>query len=104
MNEFMVGMIVGALIFSVVVAISMAKAAKDIDETETEIFAKEVDKHDMELIDNLLNPRATFERMVYTFCESCIDSAREEARFEPLDEWTLADIAYDKIKYEVSDD
>lgn len=48
MNEFMVGMIVGALIFSVVVAISMAKAAKDIDETETEIFAKEVDKHDME--------------------------------------------------------
>ena len=39
-----------------------------------------------------LNPRATHERMVYTFCESCIDSARDEARFEPLDDDTIADI------------
>lgn len=39
-----------------------------------------------------LNPRATFERIVYTFCESCIDSARDEARFEPLDDDTIADI------------
>jgi len=46
--EFAIGMIVGASIFSTVVAISMAKAAKEIDETETAIFAKEVDKHDME--------------------------------------------------------
>lgn len=45
--EFAIGMIVGASIFSVVVAISMAKAAKEIDETETEIFAKEVEKHGM---------------------------------------------------------
>lgn len=48
MTEFMVGMLVGASIFTVVVAISMAKAAKEIDETETEIFSKEVDKHGME--------------------------------------------------------
>lgn len=45
--EFAIGMVVGASIFSVVVAISMAKAAKEIDETETEIFAKEVEKHGM---------------------------------------------------------
>ena len=44
----MFGMLVGASIFAVVVAISMAKAAKEIDETETEIFAKEADKHGME--------------------------------------------------------
>jgi len=31
------------------------------------------------------NPRATFERMVYTLCESCINSAREEAYVEQLD-------------------
>ena len=48
MTEFMIGMIVGASIFSIVVAISMAKAAKEIDETETEIVSKEVDKHGME--------------------------------------------------------
>jgi hypothetical protein len=48
MNEFMIGMIVGASIFAVVVAISMAKAAKEIDEAETEIIAKEVKKHGME--------------------------------------------------------
>jgi energy-converting hydrogenase Eha subunit H len=48
MTEFMVGMLVGASIFAVVVAISMAKAAKEIDETETEIFAKEVNKHELE--------------------------------------------------------
>lgn len=46
--EFMIGMVVGASIFSVAVAISMAKAAKEIDETETVIFAKEVEKHGME--------------------------------------------------------
>lgn len=46
--EFAIGVIVGASIFSVTVAISMAKAAKEIDETETEIFSKEVDKHGME--------------------------------------------------------
>lgn len=46
--EFAIGMIVGASIFSTVVAISMAKAAKEIDETETTIFAKEVDKHELE--------------------------------------------------------
>lgn len=39
-----------------------------------------------------LDPRATFERIVYTFCESCIDSAREEAYVEPLDDDTIADI------------
>lgn len=43
--EFIIGMAVGASIFSVVVVISMAKAAKEIDETETEIFSKEVKKH-----------------------------------------------------------
>lgn len=48
MNEFMIGMVAGASIFAVVVAISMAKAAKEIDETETEIFAKEVEKHELE--------------------------------------------------------
>lgn len=48
MTEFMIGMIVGASIFSVVVAISMAKAAKEIDEAETEIFSKEVDKHELQ--------------------------------------------------------
>lgn len=48
MTEFMIGMAVGASIFAVVVAISMAKAAKEIDETETEIFSKEVDKHELE--------------------------------------------------------
>lgn len=47
MNEFMIGMVVGAAIFAVVVAISMAKAAKEIDETETEIFSKEVKKHQL---------------------------------------------------------
>ena len=47
MNEFMIGMLVGASIFAVVVAISMAKATKEIDEAETEIFSKEVEKHDM---------------------------------------------------------
>jgi len=46
--EFAIGMIVGASIFSVVVAISMAKAAKEIDETETTIFSREVEKHGME--------------------------------------------------------
>lgn len=46
--EFAIGMIVGASIFSVAVAISMAKAAKEIDETETAIFAKEVKKHELE--------------------------------------------------------
>lgn len=46
MTEFMIGMLVGASIFAVVVALSMTKAAKEIDETETKIFAKEVDKHD----------------------------------------------------------
>lgn len=48
MTEFMIGMLVGASIFAVTIAISMAKAAKEIDETETVIFSKEVDKHDME--------------------------------------------------------
>lgn len=48
MTEFMIGMLVGASIFAVTIAISMAKAAKEIDETETEIIAKEVDKHDRE--------------------------------------------------------
>lgn len=48
MTEFMIGMLVGASIFAVVVAISMAKAAKEIDETETEIFSKEVKKHELE--------------------------------------------------------
>jgi hypothetical protein len=48
MTEFMIGMVVGASIFAVVVAISMAKAAKEIDEAETEIFSKEVEKHGME--------------------------------------------------------
>lgn len=46
--EFVIGMVVGASIFSVAIAISMAKAAKEIDETETAIFAKEVEKHGME--------------------------------------------------------
>ncbi len=46
--EFAIGMIVGASIFSIVVAISMAKAAKEIDEAEAEIFSKEADRHDME--------------------------------------------------------
>ena len=46
--EFAIGMIVGVSILSVVVAISMAKAAKEIDETEAEIFSKEVEKHGME--------------------------------------------------------
>lgn len=46
--EFAIGMIVGASIFSVVVALSMAKAAKEIDETETTIFSKEVKKHELE--------------------------------------------------------
>ena len=46
--EFAIGMIVGASIFSVTVALSMAKAAKEIDETEAAIFAKEVEKHGME--------------------------------------------------------
>lgn len=46
--EFAIGVIVGASIFSVVVAISMAKTAKQIDETEAAIFAKEVKKHGME--------------------------------------------------------
>lgn len=46
--EFMIGMVVGASIFSTVVALSMAKAAKEIDETETAIFKKEVEKHGME--------------------------------------------------------
>lgn len=45
---FAIGMVAGASIFSVVVAISMAKAAKEIDETETEIIAKEAEKHGME--------------------------------------------------------
>lgn len=45
--EFAIGMIVGASIFSVVIALSMAKAAKEIDEAETEIFSKEVEKHGM---------------------------------------------------------
>ena len=48
MTEFMIGMLVGASIFAVTIAISMAKAAKEIDEAETEIFSKEVDKHGME--------------------------------------------------------
>lgn len=48
MTEFMVGMLVGASIFAVTIAISMAKAAKEIDETETEIFSKEVKKHELE--------------------------------------------------------
>ena len=48
MTEFMIGMVVGASIFAVVVAISMTKAAKEIDETETEIIAKEVKKHELE--------------------------------------------------------
>lgn len=39
-----------------------------------------------------LSPKATFERNVYVFCESCIDSARDEAYFEPLDDDTIADI------------
>ena len=43
--EFVIGMVVGASIFSTVVALSMAKAAKEIDETETAIFKKEVEKH-----------------------------------------------------------
>lgn len=46
--EFAIGMVVGASIFSTVVAISMAKVAKEIDETETAIFAKEVEKHELE--------------------------------------------------------
>jgi len=48
MTEFMVGMLAGASIFAATIAISMAKAAKEIDETETEIFSKEVDKHELE--------------------------------------------------------
>lgn len=48
MTEFMIGMLVGASIFAVTIAISMAKAAKEIDETETEIFSREVEKHGME--------------------------------------------------------
>lgn len=48
MTEFMIGMVAGASIFAVAIAISMAKAAKEIDETETEIFSKEADKHGME--------------------------------------------------------
>lgn len=48
MNDFMIGMVAGASIFAVAIAISMAKVAKDIDETETEIFSQEVDKHGME--------------------------------------------------------
>lgn len=48
MTEFMVGMLLGASIFAVTIAISMAKAAKEIDETETEIIAKETDKHSEE--------------------------------------------------------
>lgn len=46
MTEFMVGMLVGASIFAVVVAISMAKAAKEIDETESLILAKEAKSDD----------------------------------------------------------
>ena len=46
--EFIIGMAVGASIFSTVVALSMAKAAKQIDETETAIFKKEVKKHELE--------------------------------------------------------
>ena len=48
MTEFMIGMLVGASIFAVVVALSMTKAAKEIDETETEIFSKEAKKHELE--------------------------------------------------------
>lgn len=39
-----------------------------------------------------LDPRATFERMVYTFCGSCIDNARDEAYVETLDDDTIADM------------
>jgi hypothetical protein len=37
--------------------------------------------------------------MVYTFCESCIDSARDEARFEPLDDDTIAGIKAQITKF-----
>lgn len=33
-----------------------------------------------------LNPRATFERIVYAFCEICIDNAKDEAWVEPPEE------------------
>lgn len=44
--EFMIGMVVGASIFAVVIAISMAKEAKEIDETESLILAREAEKDD----------------------------------------------------------
>lgn len=44
--EFMIGMIVGASIFAVVIALSMAKAAKEIDETESLILARETERDD----------------------------------------------------------
>ena len=44
--EFMIGMIVGASIFAVVIALSMAKAAKEIDETESLILAREAERDD----------------------------------------------------------
>lgn len=48
MEMFMIGMVVGSGIFSVVIAISMAKAAKWSDETETEILTREVGKNELE--------------------------------------------------------
>lgn len=44
--EFMIGVVVGASIFAVVIAISMAKAAKEIDETESLILAREAKRDD----------------------------------------------------------
>lgn len=44
--EFAIGMIVGASIFAVVIALSMAKAAKEIDETESLILAREAERDD----------------------------------------------------------
>lgn len=44
--EFAIGMIVGASIFAVAIAISMAKAAKETDETESLILAREIESDD----------------------------------------------------------
>lgn len=44
--EFMIGVVVGASIFAVVIALSMAKAAKEIDETESLILARETERDD----------------------------------------------------------
>lgn len=46
MTEFMIGAVVGASIFATVIALSMAKAAKEIDETESLILAREAESDD----------------------------------------------------------